>query len=118
MKFIGNVLWFFTFGCISAALWFLAGIIWCVTLIGIPFGKQCFKIAKFNMWPMGKAVDTYFGASFIGNLLWYVIGGFIASLIYWILGLVLRITIVLYPFGKQFQKLSKITRAPFASYII
>ena len=118
MKFIGNVLWFFTFGCISAAIWFLAGIIWSVTIVGIPFGKMCFKIAKFNMWPVGKAVDTYFGSSLFGNFLWFLLGGFAASLIYCILGIVFKFTVILYPFGRQFQKLSKLNRAPFASYII
>ena len=118
MKFITNILWFFTFGCISAALWFLAGIVWCITIIGIPFGKQCFKIAKFNMKPVGKACDVYFGANPIGNLLWFIIGGFIPTIIYFILGLVFKITIVLFPFGVQFNKLSKICRCPFASYII
>ena len=118
MKFIGNFLWFLTFGLISALVWFLAGIIWCVTIIGIPFGKQCFKIAKFNLAPFGKAVDTYFRASLIGNFLWFVLGGFVAWILYAIIALVFKITIIGIPFGRQFKKLSKITRCPFACYII
>ena len=118
MKYIGNLLWFLTFGCISAAVWFLAGIIWSITIIGIPFGKQCFKIAKFNMKPVGRAVDVYFGAKPICNFLWFVIGGFIPALVYFILGIAFKITIIGVPFGRQFHKLSKLSRCPFASYVV
>lgn len=45
MKFLGNILWFI-FG----------GVLWCITIIGIPFGKQFFKIAKLALTPFGAEV--------------------------------------------------------------
>ena len=46
MKTLGNILWFLFTGLECAIAWFLLGIIWCITIIGIPFGRQCFKMAK------------------------------------------------------------------------
>ena len=35
---------------------FLLGLLWCVTVIGIPFGLQCFKLAKLSLAPFGAVV--------------------------------------------------------------
>ena len=32
------------------------GLIFCITIIGIPFGKQFFKIAKLSLMPFGAEV--------------------------------------------------------------
>lgn len=47
MNFIGNVIWLLFGGLITSIAWLIAGLILCVTVIGIPFGVQCFKIASF-----------------------------------------------------------------------
>ena len=43
MKTIGNIIWFLLIGIGSALGWWLMGLILCITIIGIPFGTQCFK---------------------------------------------------------------------------
>ena len=53
MTFIGNLIWFIFGGLISGLLWFLNGCLWCITIIGIPFGKQHFKIARYSLFPFG-----------------------------------------------------------------
>ncbi|MCR5686876.1 MAG: hypothetical protein K6G58_02445 [Lachnospiraceae bacterium] len=55
-RFNGNVLWFVFGGFFSGLGWLLSGIIWCITVIGIPFGKQFFKIAKLSRTPFGAEV--------------------------------------------------------------
>ena len=57
MKLIGNLIWFFVVGLASAISWFLLGVIWCITIIGIPFGKQCFKLATLAIGPFGANID-------------------------------------------------------------
>ncbi len=42
---LGNFLWFIFGGFVSGLSWCLAGVIWCITIIGIPVGTQCFKMA-------------------------------------------------------------------------
>lgn len=56
MSLIGNILWFIFGGLFSGLSWVLSGIIWCVTIIGIPFGLQFFKIAKLALAPFGARI--------------------------------------------------------------
>lgn len=51
-----NVLWFFTGGLVLGISWFLAGLLWCITIVGIPWGLQCFKFAKLALMPFGSRV--------------------------------------------------------------
>ena len=53
---LGNVLWFIFGGFLSGLSWLLAGILWCVTIVGIPFGLQHFKIAKLALMPFGAEI--------------------------------------------------------------
>jgi len=56
MRFLGNLLWILCGGLISAIGWWCAGLLWCITIIGIPFGKQFFKIARLALFPFGARV--------------------------------------------------------------
>ena len=56
MSIVGNILWFICGGLLSGLSWVLAGLICCITIIGIPFGKQFFKIAKLSLMPFGAEV--------------------------------------------------------------
>ena len=53
MNTLGNILWFIFGGLFRGLLWMLAGLIWCITIIGIPFGKQFFKLAQLSLMPFG-----------------------------------------------------------------
>lgn len=48
-----NILWAILSGWWHALINFIIGAIFCVTIIGIPFGLQYFKIAKFVFLPLG-----------------------------------------------------------------
>lgn len=54
MRTIGNILWFIFGGLLGGLAWVFAGCIWCITIIGIPVGLQCFKFATLAFWPFGK----------------------------------------------------------------
>ena len=56
MSILGNILWFICGGLLTGLSWVLAGLICCITIIGIPFGKQFFKIAKLSLMPFGAEV--------------------------------------------------------------
>lgn len=56
MRLLGNILWILLGGLETAILWFLIGCILCITIIGIPFGTQCFKMAGLTLAPFGKTV--------------------------------------------------------------
>ncbi len=56
MALIGNIIWFLIGGLPAAIAWFVAGILWGVTIIGIPGARQCFKMAGFQLAPLGRSV--------------------------------------------------------------
>jgi uncharacterized membrane protein YccF (DUF307 family) len=56
LRFLGNLAWMLLGGIVISAVWILAGIILCVTVIGIPFGIQCFKLATLSLMPFGMTV--------------------------------------------------------------
>ncbi len=56
MKTLGNILWFLFTGLWTGIAWFFTGLIWCITIIGIPFGKQCFKLAGLALTPFGAEI--------------------------------------------------------------
>ncbi len=45
MRFLGNLIWIIFGGLISAVCWCITGLLWCITVVGIPVGIQCFKLA-------------------------------------------------------------------------
>ena len=76
MRTIGNILWFIFGGLLGGLAWVFAGCIWCITIIGIPVGLQCFKFATLAFWPFGKEIVYGNGMfSFLVNLIWIVFFG-------------------------------------------
>ncbi|WP_347024084.1 YccF domain-containing protein [Blautia obeum] len=73
---LGNVLWFVFGGAVSGLSWCLAGCLWCITVVGIPVGMQCFKFAALSFFPFGKEVQYGGGAgSFLLNIIWLIVSG-------------------------------------------
>ena len=78
MTFLGNLLWLLCGGLFSALGWFGSGLLWCLTVVGIPWGLQCFKFAKLSLAPFGKEVIPGGGApSLIANVIWLLISGIV-----------------------------------------
>ncbi len=117
MKTIANILWFLFTGLGSAIAWFFIGLIWCITIIGIPFGKQAFKLAALALWPFGKTVTTNFGKHPIANIIWLFLGGIGLAVSYLFAGILWCITIIGIPFGKQCFKLASLAAVPFGATI-
>ena len=115
MKTVGNLLWIIFFGLWSAISWLVLGLIWCVTIIGIPFGLQAFKVAKLNLWPFGTNIRSDFGKHPIANVIWMLFGGIGIAFGYLVAGLILCITVIGIPFGKQCFKLMTLAVAPFGA---
>lgn len=119
MRTLGNVLWIIFGGWISALGWLLAGCLWCITILGIPIGKQCFKLASISLDPFGKEIEYGGGAaSFLVNILWFLLSGLELAATNFLLGCVLCISIIGIPFGKQYFKIAKLSLAPFGARIV
>lgn len=119
MRFIGNILWFIFGGLIVGTMWLLAGILWCVTIVGIPWGLQCFKFSALMYAPFGKEIVYGGGAgSFILNIIWLIISGLPMALGILMSGIVACITIVGIPVGLQLFKYSKLALMPFGAHVV
>lgn len=118
LRFLGNLLWFVFIGLISGLMWILAGVILCVTVIGIPLGLQCFKMAGLSFLPFGKRI-VYNGQmfSFLVNVLWILIFGWELALYYVAMGLVCCVTIVAIPAGLQSFKMAQLALMPFGATV-
>ena len=118
MRILGNIIWMICGGFISWLSWILAGCFWCITIIGIPVGLQCFKLASISLNPFGKEVETSgHSFSFIMNVLWFLFSGIEMAFINFVLGCILCITIIGIPFGKQFFKIAKVALMPFGTVV-
>lgn len=115
MKTLGNIVWFIFVGLWSGLCFYLLGVIWCITIVGIPFGTQAFKIGTFMFFPFGKEIKSDFGKHPIANIIWLVFGGLDMAFGYVIIGAILCITIVGIPFGKQCFKLASLSCIPFGA---
>ncbi|NLD26163.1 MAG: YccF domain-containing protein [Acholeplasmataceae bacterium] len=117
MKTLGNIIWLVFGGLISAFWYFVAGVIFYITIIGIPFGKQCFKIGKLYLLPFGKEVMSNFNKHPVANIIWLMFFGwelFVGSVV---LGVLFCITIIGIPFGKQWFKLALLSLFPFGAQV-
>ena len=118
MRLLGNIVWFILGGFISWLSWILIGILWSITIVGIPVGRQCFKFAKMSAAPFGKEIQfSDSGASLLINIVWLVLGGFVMVIEEVTLGIIFCLTIVGIPFGLQHFKHAKLALLPFGATI-
>lgn len=121
MKTIGNILWFVLGGIWLALGYAIGGLVMCLTIIGIPFGIQSFKLAGLALWPFGYT--TTMGKSggcleVVFNVLWLVLFGWAIFVAHLVLGAVLCLTIIGIPFGIQAFKISTLALWPFGRVIV
>ena len=115
---LGNILWIIFGGFASGLGWALAGVLWCITIIGAPIGHQCFKLAKLSFFPFGKTVEYGGGpVSLIANILWLIFSGIPLAVGFAAWGIVLFATIICAPFGIQMFKLAKLALMPFGAKV-
>ena len=122
MKFIGNILWLLLGGLIVAAYYFIVGLLFCITIIGAPFGYQLIKMAGFALWPFGREVRSASNdggcLAIFMNVLWIVLGGIEIALIHVSCGIALCCTIIRIPFGVQHFKMAILAVVPFGKEIV
>lgn len=118
MRLLGNIIWILLGGAISAVCWLIVGIMWCISIIGLPVGLQCFKLASISLNPFGKEIRYEGGAVyFLLNICWFFLGGIELALVNLIIGILFCITVVGIPFGMQFFKIAKLSLCPFGAVV-
>ena len=116
MKRLANVLWLIFGGLLLSFCWAIVGFILCITIVGIPFGMQCFKFASLMIAPFGKKINySNHTTSFFMNILWLLKFGWQLSLISIMIGIFWYITIIGIPIGSQCIKFAKLSLIPFGA---
>ena len=115
------IFWLLLGGLIIALYYYLVGVIFCLTIVGIPFGLQLFKIGTFALYPFGREVtsgDNDNGClSIFMNVLWILLGGIEIAFLHFSFGIVCCLTIVGIPFGVQHFKMGILAIIPFGKVI-
>lgn len=117
MSLLLNILWFVFGGFIVSLAYILGGLLLCITIIGIPFGIQCFKLSLLGLAPFGREIrekEPPGGAvAVIMNIIWIILPGLELALIHLFLALFFAITIIGIPFAIQHLKMTRLAILPF-----
>lgn len=125
LKIILNIIWVLFAGLELFVLYLLAGLVMCVTVVGIPFGIQSFKMASFALWPFGRVaipIDSRDPAApavtTVLNIIWILLFGWWLALAHLVFGLILCVTIIGIPLGVQSFKMMGLALWPFGRQIV
>ncbi len=129
MSTIGNIIWILLGGIWMSLGWVAAGVIMHLTVIGIPWGRSCFVIAGFTLYPFGhEAVsrkevrgrdDVGTGSvGMAGNIVWLLLAGWWLALGHLVAGLTTCLTVIGIPFGIQHFKLAGVSLMPIGKTIV
>ena len=121
MRTVLNIIWLVLAGLWLAIAYVVAGVILCLTIIGIPFGVQSFKLAGYALWPFGRMLvpspTRLKGLSVVANILWFVLAGWWLALAH-LDGHPSRLTIIGIPLGVADFKMAGAALVPFGKEIV
>ena len=117
MSLIGNIVFFIFGGFIIFLGYVLGGILLCLTIIGIPFGLMCFRLAGSVIAPFGREVretEPPGGIlTLIMNIIWIILPGLELAIMHLVLALLFAVTIIGFPIAVQHVKLVPMALLPF-----
>lgn len=122
MRVVLNIIWLVLSGIWMAIAYVIAGALLCLTIIGIPFGVQAFKLAVYALWPFSRALvpaaTRMKAVSAIANVLWFVLAGWWLALGHLFTGILLCLTIIGIPLGIATFKMASAALVPFGKEIV
>jgi uncharacterized membrane protein YccF (DUF307 family) len=127
--FILNILWFVLGGFLAGLAWILAGIIMAITIVGIPWARSCFVIARYTFWPFGYDIvsrEQLYGRpdigtgtlGTIGNIVWFVLAGWWLALMHISAAVALAVSIIGIPFAWAHIKLALASLFPVGKTVV
>jgi len=117
MNLLLNIIWLVFGGFIVVLAYLLGGILLCITIIGIPFGIQCFKLAGLALAPFGREIrekEPPSGAlAVIMNVIWIILPGLELAIFHLLMALIFAVTIIGLPIAAQHLKMTRLALIPF-----
>lgn len=121
MRLLLNLIWLVFSGFWMFIAYLLIGVLWCITIIGIPFGIASFRIGRYALWPFGREVverrDAGVGSA-IGNVIWFVLSGIWLAIGHAVTGALLCLTIIGIPLGLGSFKMIPVSLLPLGRRIV
>jgi uncharacterized membrane protein YccF (DUF307 family) len=115
---IAEMIWLVLGGLLIALVYFLAGAVLCVTVVGITFGMQLFKLGAAVLNPFDKEVKPVHGGAsglaMVLNVIWLLTLGWGIALAHILGGILYSLTVVGIPIAKQHFKLAQVALLPFS----
>jgi uncharacterized membrane protein YccF (DUF307 family) len=122
MRLLLNIIWFVLGGFVVVIGYFLGAVLLCLTIIGIPFGIQCFKLAGLALAPFGREIrerEPPSGAlAVIMNIIWIILPGLELALLHLFLAALFAITIIGLPIAAQHLKMTRLAILPFGFRVV
>jgi len=121
MRVVLNVIWLLFAGIWLFLTYLVAAILSFIFIITIPFGIASLRIAFYALWPFGRTVvrkQSAGAGSLIGNILWFVLGGWYLTLMHIVTGVLLCLTVIGIPLGLGNFKMIKVSLMPFGHEIV
>ena len=129
MIFILNIIWFVLGGFFAGLGWILAGVIMALTIVGLPWARSCFMIARYTFWPFGSDIvsrDELSGRAdlgtgmlgTIGNVIWFVLAGWWLALAHLTAAVAFAVTIIGIPFAWAHVKLAMASLFPVGKTVV
>ncbi len=121
MRLVLNLLWLVLSGFWMFLAYVVVGVLFCLTIIGIPFGVAAFRVGLFALWPFGRMVVAKPGAgagSAIGNVFWFVLAGLWLAIGHAASGVLLCLTIIGIPLGLANFKLIPVSLLPLGKDVV
>ena len=129
LLFLLNTVWFVLGGFLAGLGWMLAGVIMALTIIGIPWARSCFMLARYTFWPFGFDIvsrdelngrpDLGTGTlGTIGNLIWFVLAGWWLAIMHIVAAAGFAVTIIGIPFAWAHVKLALASLFPIGKTVV
>ena len=122
MNLLLNILWFLLGGWLVLLAYLLGALILCITIVGIPFGIQCFKLSILGLAPFGTEIREREPPSgvlaIIMNVIWILLPGLELALLHLALAAIFAITIIGLPFAAQHLKMTRLAILPFGFRVV
>ncbi|HEX7099017.1 MAG TPA: YccF domain-containing protein [Acidimicrobiia bacterium] len=115
-----NLIWLILAGVELAVGYVIGGLVMMITIVGIPFGLQAFKLAGFTLWPFGRAVVPTDGGFFtsVGNVVWLILIGWWLAAAHFVFGILLCLTLIGIPMGVASFRMAGLALWPFGRKVV
>jgi uncharacterized membrane protein YccF (DUF307 family) len=129
MRTLGNIIWFVCGGLWSGVIWYAAGLLAALSIVGLPWARACFLLGRFTLWPFGRELvdrraltgrgDLGTGwMGFLGNVIWFLCVGWTVAVAHLAGALASAVTIIGLPFALQHLKLALASLAPIGKEVV